>query len=125
MAEVFGNNLRTGLTVALRRLTPNLLRFLLDLLRAADWVLLPVIEGNPAIHQRALPSASPTAFPRSFAARPRSWERSSQATTMLGRGIVTRSLARVVDPKIMGETGIRSSSTPLDYFLVRADLGSF
>ena len=44
---------------------------------------------------------------------------------MLGRGIVTRSLARVVDPKIMGETGIRSSSTPLDYFLVRADLGSF
>ena len=49
MAEVFGNNLRTGLTVALRRLTPNLLRFLFDLLRAADWVLLPVIEGNPAI----------------------------------------------------------------------------
>lgn len=49
MAEVFGNNLSTGLTVALRRLTPNLLRFLFDLLRAADWVLLPVIEGNPAI----------------------------------------------------------------------------
>jgi len=30
---------------------------------------------------------------------------------MLGRGIVTRSLARVDDPEIMGETGIRSSST--------------
>ena len=29
--------------------TPNLLRFLFDRLRAADWVLLPVIEGNPAI----------------------------------------------------------------------------
>lgn len=49
MAEVFGNNLRTGRTVALQRLTPNLLRFLFDLLRATDWVLLPVIEGNPAI----------------------------------------------------------------------------
>ena len=86
-----------------------------------------LIEGNPAI------VSSPglaSGFADSFSevvlqARPRSWERSSQATTMLGRGIVTRSLARVDDPEIMGEKEIRSSSTPLDYFLVRADLGSF
>ena len=35
--------------VALRGLTPDLLRFLYDLLGAADWVLLPAMEGNPAI----------------------------------------------------------------------------
>ena len=48
-AEVFGDDLSTGLMVALRGLTPDLLRFLYDLLRAADWVLLPAMEGNPAI----------------------------------------------------------------------------
>lgn len=48
-AEVFADHLETGCMVALRGLTPDLLRFLFDLLRAADWVLLPAMEGNPAI----------------------------------------------------------------------------
>jgi hypothetical protein len=48
-AGVFAGGLGTGCMVALRDLTPDLLRFLYDLLRAADWVLLPAMEGNPAI----------------------------------------------------------------------------
>jgi hypothetical protein len=48
-AEVFASHLETGCTVALRGLTPDLLRLLFDLLRAADWVLLPAMDGNPAI----------------------------------------------------------------------------
>jgi hypothetical protein len=30
-------------------LTPDVLRFLFDLLKAADWIMLPVMEGIPAI----------------------------------------------------------------------------
>jgi hypothetical protein len=48
-AEVFASDLETGCMVALRELTPDLLRFLYDLLAAANWVLLPAMEGNPAI----------------------------------------------------------------------------
>ena len=48
-AEVFASDLETGCMVALRGLTPDLLRFLYDLLGAAEWVLLPAMEGNPAI----------------------------------------------------------------------------
>lgn len=51
VAEVYaGNDIETGCMTALRRgLTPDLLGFLFDLLRAADWVMLPAMEGNPAI----------------------------------------------------------------------------
>jgi hypothetical protein len=48
-AEVFADRLETGCMIALRGLTPDLLRFLFALLRAADWVLLPAMEGSPAI----------------------------------------------------------------------------
>lgn len=48
-AEVYGNDLSTGCMVAVRGLTPDLLRFLYDLLKATDWVLLPAMEGNPGI----------------------------------------------------------------------------
>jgi hypothetical protein len=48
-AEVFASDLASGCTVALRGLTPDMLRFLYDLLAAAHWVLLPAMEGNPAI----------------------------------------------------------------------------
>ena len=48
-AEVYGGDPETGVMVALRSLTPNLLRFLFNLLEAADWVMLPAMEGNPAI----------------------------------------------------------------------------
>jgi hypothetical protein len=30
-------------------LTPDLVRFLFDRSRAADWIMLPAMEGNPAI----------------------------------------------------------------------------
>jgi hypothetical protein len=49
VAEVFASDLATGCMVAIRDLTPDLLRFLHDLLIAAEWVLLPAMEGNPAI----------------------------------------------------------------------------
>jgi hypothetical protein len=51
MAEVYaGDRLATGCMTALRRdLTPDLLWFLFDLLRAADWIMLPAMEDNPAI----------------------------------------------------------------------------
>jgi hypothetical protein len=48
-AEVFATNLEAGCMVAVRGITPDLLRFLFDLLTAANWVLLPAMEGNPAI----------------------------------------------------------------------------
>jgi hypothetical protein len=48
-AEVFAKNLTTGCMVAIRDLTPDLLGFLYDLLIAAEWVLLPAMEDNPAI----------------------------------------------------------------------------
>lgn len=51
VAEVFASDLETGsgCMVVLRGLTADLLRFLFDLLGAADWVLFPAMEGNPAI----------------------------------------------------------------------------
>jgi hypothetical protein len=51
VAEVYASGgIETGCMIALRRaLTPDLLRFLFDLLRAADWIMLPAMEGNPAI----------------------------------------------------------------------------
>ena len=49
VAEVFASNLENGCMVSLRGLTPGLLRFLYDLLRAVDWVLLPAMEGNPVV----------------------------------------------------------------------------
>lgn len=45
-----GEGLETGCLVVLRDgLSPALARFLFDLLRAADWIMLPAMEGNPAI----------------------------------------------------------------------------
>jgi hypothetical protein len=50
-AEVYaGKGLETGCMIALRMaLTPDLLRFLYNLLRAADWIMLPAMEDTPAI----------------------------------------------------------------------------
>ena len=63
--EVYpGDDFETGCTTTLRRaLTPDLLRFLFDLLSAADWIMLPAMEGNPAI--TALPGRA-DAFADSF-----------------------------------------------------------
>ena len=41
-AELFGEQLQEGCMVAVRGLTPALLQFLYALLRAADWVIVPV-----------------------------------------------------------------------------------
>jgi hypothetical protein len=49
-AEVHAGHLETGCMVALHGgLTRDLLQFLFDLLRSADWIMLPAMEGNPAI----------------------------------------------------------------------------
>ncbi len=49
-AEVHTSRLEEGCGVTLRSgLSPDCLRFLLDLLKAAEWVMLPAMEGNPAI----------------------------------------------------------------------------
>jgi hypothetical protein len=48
-AEVYASDLETGCMVAVRGLTPDLVLFLYDFLVAAAWVLLPAMEGNPAI----------------------------------------------------------------------------
>ncbi|WP_165231879.1 hypothetical protein [Aquisphaera insulae] len=63
VAEIFSRSkLETGCMVAIRRgLTTELLRFLFDLLGAADWILLPAMEGNPAM--TALPGRA-AAFDR-------------------------------------------------------------
>jgi hypothetical protein len=49
VAEVVGSDLSTGCQVAIRRLTPETVRFLFGMLRAADWAMFPAMEGNPAI----------------------------------------------------------------------------
>lgn len=49
VAEVFGSELASGCTVALRGMTANLLQFLFDLLNAGNWVMLPVMEDARAI----------------------------------------------------------------------------
>ncbi len=48
-AEVFGKDLANGCMVALRGLTPGVVTFLLDLLRAGNWVMCPAMEDNIAI----------------------------------------------------------------------------
>jgi hypothetical protein len=48
-AEVFADKLQTGCMVALREITPSLLHFLFDLLKAGNWVMLPAMEGDIAI----------------------------------------------------------------------------
>jgi hypothetical protein len=48
-AEIFCTDLSTGVMVSVRSLTPHVLRFLFDLLKAADWVLLPAMEDSAAI----------------------------------------------------------------------------
>jgi hypothetical protein len=49
-AEVYVSELETGCTVIPRKgLSPDCLRFLFDLLRAAEWVMMAAMEGNPAI----------------------------------------------------------------------------
>jgi hypothetical protein len=49
-AEVHTSGLEEGCAVTLREsFSPDCLRFLFDLLRAAEWVMLPAMEGNPAI----------------------------------------------------------------------------
>jgi hypothetical protein len=48
-AEIFADDLSTGCTAVVRGITPDLLRFLFYMLGAADWVMLPAMEGNPAI----------------------------------------------------------------------------
>jgi hypothetical protein len=48
-AEVFANELSTGCMVALRGITPDLLKFLFDMLEAGKWVMLPTIEEAVAV----------------------------------------------------------------------------
>ncbi len=63
-AEVFGEDLAESCMVALRGLTPGLVTFLMDLLKAGNWVMLPAMEGNPAItaspdHLKGIPKGFP------------------------------------------------------------------
>jgi hypothetical protein len=49
-ATVWWDGREEGCMVSLRRgLSPDCLQFLLDLLKAAEWVMFPTKEGNPAI----------------------------------------------------------------------------
>ena len=49
-AEVYTGGLEKGCSVTPRLgLSPDCLRFLIDLLNAAEWVMFPAMEGNPAI----------------------------------------------------------------------------
>jgi hypothetical protein len=48
-AEVVASKLQTGCMVALRGITPNLIDFLYELLKAGNWVMLPVMEDAVAI----------------------------------------------------------------------------
>jgi hypothetical protein len=50
VAEVYTNDLEKGCMVALRTaLSAECIQFLIDLLRAAEWVMFPAMEGNPVI----------------------------------------------------------------------------
>lgn len=49
MAEVYGDDLANSCMAALRGMTPGLVQFLFDLLKAGNWVMLPAMEGNVAI----------------------------------------------------------------------------
>lgn len=48
-AEVFGDDLGSGCMVALRGITPALLQFLIDLLRAGNWSMVAVMDDIVAI----------------------------------------------------------------------------
>jgi hypothetical protein len=50
-AEIFGNEFADGCMAALRGITPDLLRFLFDLLKAGGdrWLMLPAMEDSVAI----------------------------------------------------------------------------
>ena len=48
-AEIFGDDLSEGCMVAVRGITRDLLRFLIDLLKAANWFMSPVMEESIAL----------------------------------------------------------------------------
>jgi hypothetical protein len=48
-AEVFGSDLAEGCMVALRGLTPDIVKFLFDLLKAGNWVMCPAMEDPIAV----------------------------------------------------------------------------
>ena len=48
-AEIYGSDLAKGCMVVLRGMTPRLTQFLFDLLAAAKWVMLPIMENSVAI----------------------------------------------------------------------------
>lgn len=48
-AEVFADKLKMGCMVALRDITPHLIQFLFDLLKAGNWVMLSPLEDAVAI----------------------------------------------------------------------------
>jgi hypothetical protein len=45
-AEVFADSLETGCMVAVRRITPGLLQFLIDLLKAGNWGMIAAMEDS-------------------------------------------------------------------------------
>jgi hypothetical protein len=54
-AEIYTDRLApSDCMVAVRGLTPDLLRFLFAMLEAADWVMMPAMEGNPVITRTAV-----------------------------------------------------------------------
>jgi hypothetical protein len=64
-AEVFATELANGCVVVLRGFTARLLRFLFDLLKAGDWVMIPVMEEAVAITTSpGSMKGVPTDFPR-------------------------------------------------------------
>jgi hypothetical protein len=64
-AEVFASQPATGCMVALRGFTADLVRLLFDLLKAGNWVMLPVLEEAVAITASPGPMKGvPKDFPR-------------------------------------------------------------
>jgi hypothetical protein len=67
-AEVFADDLKTGCMVTLRGITPILIHFLFDLLKAGNWVMLPAMEDTVAIttspgSMRGVPADFPRIVP--------------------------------------------------------------
>jgi len=48
-AEVFSSGLETGCNVSVRELSSDIVKFLFDLLHAANWVMTPVMENPPLV----------------------------------------------------------------------------
>lgn len=70
-AGVHADELASGCMVSLHgRLTPDLLVFLFDLLGAAEWVMLPAMEDNPAITTVAGRGAAFDTFPEMVCSSP-------------------------------------------------------